>query len=338
MLEGTVKGPDAKPIEGALVSASPVVGRWDEPARTCRTDATGHFKLDLARAELMSVRVEARGLAPVRLEKVQPGQSVVLTLGRGRTIEGVVRDVAGQPVAGARVAAWSDQGLTTSAWEAEAGVVWASTDSRGHFRLDGIGPGLHRVVARARGYGEGTRRNVRPGATVGLALRPGGWLTGRVVDAGGAPVKGALVRAELEPRFWEASPIEASDADGRFELLGLSGGRYTVVANSQGFAPGIETGVSVPAEGSAEVAIALGPGVSVKGRLVDAAERPLPGRARLQELARQELPASVGEILSGAAGSDGRFRDRARPAGRVDARGHGARFRGAARRAGRRRP
>jgi hypothetical protein len=41
---------------------------------------------------------------------------------------------------------------------------------------------------------------------------------------------------------------------------------------------------------------------------VDAAERPLPGRARLQELARQELPASVGEILSGAAGSDGRFR------------------------------
>ena len=308
VLEGTVKGPDAKPIEGALVSASPVVGRWNEPARTTRTDAAGHFKLELSSGDLLSVRIEARGLAPVRLEKVRPGQSLVVTLARGRAIEGVVHDVAGQPVAGARVAARSDQGLMVSPWEAEASVVRATTDSRGRFRLDGVGPGLHSVSARARGYGEATRRNVRPGGTVTLALRPGGWFTGHVVDQGGAPVKSALVRAELEPRFWETSRTEATDGDGRFELDGLSAGRYTVVVNARGYALGIETGVTLPADGAAEIAISLASGVSVKGRLVDAAERPLHGRARMQELARQELPTAATEVLSGAAGDDGRFR------------------------------
>lgn len=315
VLEGTVKGPDTKPLEGALVSAWPTVGRWDEPARTCRTDAAGRFKLNLASSDPHDLRVEAAGLAAARLDKVRPGVSVAVTLGRGRTIEGAVRDDGGQPVAGARVTARSETGLAVSVWEPGAGSVLAVTDARGRFRLEGIAPGLHSLTATARGYGEASRRNVRPGATVSLTLRSGGWIAGRVLDPSEKPVKGALVRAEQEPRFWQTSQTETTDGEGRFDLPGLPAGRYTVIASAPGFAPGIEPGVNVPAEGPADVTVSLARGASIVGRIVDAQLRPLKGQARIQELARQELPTSAGEILKADAKDDGRFRIERVPAG-----------------------
>ena len=168
VLEGTIKGPDGKPVGGALVSAAPTVGRGDEPARTSRTDAAGHFKIALASSDPHDIRVEARGLAAVRLDKVRPGQSIVVTLGRGRTIEGTVRDDGGQPIAEARVTARADRGLDSSVWEPGAGAVLATSDARGRFRLEGVAPGLHTLNATARGYGRSheaqraSRRGRRP--------------------------------------------------------------------------------------------------------------------------------------------------------------------------------
>jgi len=187
-------------------------------------------------------------------------------------------------------------------------TIEAATDDRGHFRLEGVGAGLYWLNATAHGFGSARKGNVRPGATVNLIARPGGWLAGQVSDPQGRPLKGVLVRAELEPQFWVTSTLETTDAEGRFEIPGLDPGNYTVVARHGDFAPGVVTGVTVDADGRADLTIPLAAGAAVTGRLVDAEERPLAGRVAAQELAGQPMPRSLVELLRADTGPDGRFR------------------------------
>src|SRR6185436_12494093 len=105
VLEGTVKGPDGKPVEKALVLVHPQSAPFADAPLTARTDASGRFRLALPRAEPSTVRVQATGLAPRTLPRVRPGVPLAVTLERGRTIEGTVVDSAGAPIAGARVEA-----------------------------------------------------------------------------------------------------------------------------------------------------------------------------------------------------------------------------------------
>ena len=94
ILEGTVKGPDGRAVEKALVIARSVSARFDEPSLTTRTDSAGAFRLVLKSADPHDVRVEAKGLAPLRLEKVRPGAPLDVTLPKGGLIEGTVREAA----------------------------------------------------------------------------------------------------------------------------------------------------------------------------------------------------------------------------------------------------
>ncbi|PYQ23856.1 MAG: hypothetical protein DMF79_02950, partial [Acidobacteria bacterium] len=277
----------------------------------------------------MYVRVTAKGLAGRTFEKVQPGSLLAVTLDRGRTIEGFVRDVAGQPLARVRVSASPELGVPVSGWQAEKESIQAKTDVRGHFRLDGIGAGLHSVSATARGFGSARKGDVRPGGSVTLILRPGGWLAGVVDDPQGHPVQGALVRAEMEPRFMGGSTVETTDAQGRFELPGLDPGKYTVVARHADFAPGVASGITVDAEGRADVTIPLARGIAVTGRLVDTEEQPLAGSVAAQEVEGQPIARSLAELLRADTGADGHFRiDRVPPGSYVlgaRARGHSGR-------------
>src|SRR6266581_7980615 len=100
ILEGIVKDPGQKPLEGARVQAWPLSRRF-EPALSTRTDTWGRFKLLLTTPGPHGLRVAARGLAPLVLEKVAPGQSLTLVLAKGGAIEGLVRDAtSGAPLVG----------------------------------------------------------------------------------------------------------------------------------------------------------------------------------------------------------------------------------------------
>src|SRR6185436_15185542 len=144
-----------------------------------------------------------------------------------------------------------------SGWDTGTQSIEARTDARGAFRIEGVGAGLYSLRATARGYGSAYKSDVRPGATVNMMARPGGWLAGRVIDPKGVPVRGVLVRAEKEPQFWGSSSVETTDAEGRFEIPGLDAGTYSVVARHADFAPGIVTGVAVDVEGRADLSIGL---------------------------------------------------------------------------------
>src|SRR6267378_7103099 len=62
-LVGSVRGPDGKPLEGALVLYRPLSASSGDVAATARTDAEGRFHVELKTPGPVYVRVTAKGLA-----------------------------------------------------------------------------------------------------------------------------------------------------------------------------------------------------------------------------------------------------------------------------------
>ena len=330
VLEGTVKGPDAKPIEGALVLCRSLDASAIEMPRTARTDASGRFRVEMNQLGLVAVRIEAAGFAARIHEKVDPRLPLAARLERGGVITGIVQDERGRPVSQAQVEASSGFTFVRSPWE-DGGQIRALTDAQGRFRLEGVASGLYAITARARGLGSASQADVVAGGKVKLLLRAGGLVAGVVTDAEGRAVEHALVRAEMEGRAWKTSRDERSDRQGRFELLGLESGSYTVTARHPDFASAVATGVRVEKEGTTEATLALSPGATVIGRLLGPEERPAAGRVFIQELGGLRLP----RLALGPPPHGGRLPwtlpARSRAGRLLGTRGHGPGIRGAAR-------
>lgn len=305
VLEGVVKAPDGKPVEGARVTYQAEEGLFGSLPATMKTDASGRFRAELKTGARLSVRVEAKGFGSRVLESVRPGSPITITLDRGRTLEGTIRDSAGQPVPGARVEARATMAVSML-WDPTVGQASARSDAQGRYRLEGLEPALFTITAALAGVGQASRSNVRPVGRVDLVLGPASGLTGEVVDAAGRPVAGAVVRAE-KPPFGEGD-ADTTDALGRFLMPGLSPGNYHVAAKHPDFAPGLAPEVVVAAASEAQVQLVLDAGTTVVGRVVDAAEHPLAGTVALEQWGDLAATASLAQALRAEAGADGRFR------------------------------
>jgi RNA polymerase sigma-70 factor (ECF subfamily) len=106
-----------------------------------------------------------------------------------------------------------------------------------------------------------------------IALFPeGATLRGQLLDDEQQPADGAELLVyrlpELEPIYAWGSVPGSSDANGRFEMNGLSSGRCALVAWKPGFAPAVATTEAKPA--GAEVSLALTRGVDVRVQFRDA--------------------------------------------------------------------
>jgi hypothetical protein len=235
-VEGIVRGPDRKPLEKALVMAAAESSRLArfmggaQPPVSMRTGTDGRFRLTLRSAQPHTVRVEAAGLAAQSRKDVSPGTSLTFDLTRGGTIEGVVRDESGQPVARARVEARGSDAIALPG-EPSAGRVTAETAADGRFKLEGLAAGLHTVMARSRMAGFASRSNVRLGTRVELVVFPAATVSGTVTDAAGKPVPRAVVSIAARP-FGRNPMTEAADDLGRYELNGLDAGLYDVIARA----------------------------------------------------------------------------------------------------------
>lgn len=213
-----------------------------------------------------------------------------IQLESGAALVGRVVDERGRPIEGVDVKADSQRHLMhvsggNARWRGlDPGkrFSWTTSAEDGRFRLTGLWPGSLRLSAQAAGRLPASLAGVELAAgettDVGdLVLSRGGIVSGRVVDATGASIEGAEIRASVhhfektdawpDPVHAELNVVRygalvhtgsmkgieegryavtSTDADGRFELGGLTDDEYGIYVEATGFEPDavqrVETG------------------------------------------------------------------------------------------------
>ncbi len=312
-VRGIVVDHAGAPIARARVSVQPVgtaaraqrTNSWGE-----RTDDAGRFEVGglLAGTYELDVlhedhlRPETRPQLVLADGEVAAEQRIVLE--QGGTIVGRVVDAAKRGVPHVEVSVVGKQ-----VWAGDA-----TTADDGSFTLEPVRPGEVRVVATR----EGAPRLRAPGTSdddvqgVAVTVRAGesstieivveeqfGKITGKVVDADGAPVDDAFVhstresdsaaanekRARMNVRFgqWDRTPA-LTEQDGSFTLDDLSLGTHTLMAmrkgGGEGVAEHVETGASgvvirLSDGGKLSGTVTLGSGGAPKRFEINAQERSL---------------------------------------------------------------
>ncbi len=303
---GTVSGrltaADGRAVPYATVALVDPRRRW-EGEEAALTDAQGRYRVVGLHAAAYELRVTAPGYAPLTEEAdlavtVPPDLAPVtrdIVLSAGAALVGKVRTPDGALVGGASVEV---SAAGPPELRARVRDLVAVTDPAGGFRLLGVPPGIDLIVSASHDdWVRGTLGPLRllPGREqeVALALRVGGTLPGRVVDAAGRPVEGARVRwghvgPENEDRVAPGDAFRAdevlgprvvrSDADGRFALDRLEPGRLLLKVEREGFAPWYRRDLVVSGEGpQPAVTVALEGSLAVRGRVTAQDGGPLAG-------------------------------------------------------------
>ena len=316
-LRGRVLDADGDPAAGADVEArrdrfreyamleprDTDAARRGEVVARSRTDADGRFALALPEGRPFDLWVDAAGHAATSLPERFAGETVEVRLARGAELAGrVTREVDGEPVAGARILAWKDDGSELLALRAE-------TDARGEFRAVGLEPGLVRVRASAAGLVQAhdlvAQRLVSGvGTRCDLVLHGGYSARGLVHDAEtGAPVRGARVGVG-----WSLLAESRSDVRGLYEVSGVPREGYDELhAVADGYARAV---VPFDAGGGSlvELDVPLWRGFAADGRVVDAAGEPLSGAfVAASSRAVGKSAQRPGDWRSTTSGADGRF-------------------------------
>jgi hypothetical protein len=261
----------------------------------------GRWYLLLEPRSSRSALTAVPALAPAHVEfDVRPGQDVgglELVVGRGLAIRGVVLDAAGRPAASVNVDCTSeDRGQRLDDY----------TGEDGSFVFGPVGPGAHRLWANDLESGAAGSRPVvvQAGATdVVLRLRPGGSVSGLVVDAAGGSFDDAWIMVRAIDR--EADDVgfsmrSKSLRGPEFELTGLLDGTWSIWVVDRdgdiGLAPPIALGPGERVEG---VEIHLEPGGRVRTRLRASAEASAKDHGRFELWAGTRLVAADG-VRAGA--------------------------------------
>ena len=279
-LVGVVQDPRGRPITGAEV--------WVTSSRTGRrqtlTDARGHFELRALPAGRTEVHARASGYdeAPAQsLELVATEEArLTLTLGEAPGFGGVVLAPSGQPVAEA-VVTWMPESAAAM-HRRSTGLVGmrAVTDAQGRFWVRQVPKEPVTMAATHREYAPSEEKTIPLGTReVTLILRPGGSLSGRVVDAvGRRPVTTyEVAMVSFKPRNGDEQGgggferLSVADAEGRFRFTGLTPGTYAISVLADGFRAEVLEGIEVwPEQETSNVEVRLHRGGTLLGAIVDA--------------------------------------------------------------------
>ncbi|MDY7226907.1 carboxypeptidase regulatory-like domain-containing protein [Hyalangium rubrum] len=279
----------ARPLAGATVRLywrGPRDPNLDEVswrlASTDTTDEQGRARLASGPGSyLLAVRAQAH--APLLRHVVRPyGEArthLRLTLEPGQTLTGrTVSLDSGEPLPLVELVLTA-HGLQLERYQsAEAPPeerVYATSDARGSFRMDGLAPGTYQLEARAPGHAREVLPDVKVPAPAPLtvALRMAGVIEGFVVDAQGQPAPGAEVQVNgREPQ------TVTTGAGGGFSLE-VEAGTHTVSARRGSEAGTLDRPVLVSAGKTVrDVRVRLGQGATVEGRVVaDSTRAPVAG-------------------------------------------------------------
>lgn len=214
-------------------------------------------------------------------------------------IRGRVIDTKGQPVARVSVRAGVEEGGMTDApgllgLLMKNGLAQTRTDNDGFFELPALAAGTYRLIASGRAFGRRRRGSNQEFGEVAVSnvvvdgqndlenfqmvIPRAGIISGLVTDSNGEPVSGAEIVAKrtdqrpigdqgamLDLLGVQAAPIR-SDAEGRYELKGVTPGVYEVLADADGLSPGVAEDIVVAEEAVAQVDLKVVVGATLKVR------------------------------------------------------------------------
>ena len=286
LLAGRVADPSGAPAAGIEV--------WDltsghGPQRLAVTGADGRFVLPEMQSDLF-VELCGPGFLTQGVIARRGGEPIRVVLEPAARVAGRVLDaVTGNPVAGANV--WGRQ-LTDSGARCSYfadGVCPRDRSARttrtgpdGSFLVDHFEPGLYRLHVEAPGYLKAPPFHLKLAAgearVPDVLVERGAVLRGRVLGSDGKP------RGEV--RLFASSGRSnhndvKSDADGRYVLTGIEPGLVWVQLHPPGLdytQQSVEVG---PGENEADFRLSAHTAHELRGRVVDAAGRPV-GDARVR--------------------------------------------------------
>lgn len=294
------------PAEGAAVHAlDPLGGHLSPPGPIVRAtktaDAAGRVEFGISGGTtVLRVLASLEGEAAV-------SDTIDLATGDERHVE---LDLVVSPALRVRITGPDGAGIAAASVEAayfrDLNETWPVTltlaaDAEGAVSFPAVPLGEAGAVvvrARARGFVPAqrvVRTSVVRVGVVGLRLDRGESVRGRAVDERGTPVPNAAVR------IVGAADVEASDADGRFEVAGLPASGGALWVQRAEFAPTIVRGLRGGA-GDVDVGdVILRPGGLVAGVVVDSQGAPVAGAA--VRVRHQDADADLADVQTAADGT-----------------------------------
>ena len=271
-IEGIVRGPDGKPLDGALVGAVPEDSDADDMHVHAVAFATsnhgGRFRIETLRRGAYAAQATARGLSPAYRSGLivldgETVRDVELRLEQGGvTVVGRLHDAGGGVIAGGKLHARRHG-------EERPEVFTAACDANGACPLT-LAKGGYTLVAEADGYAP-TKRDIVAmlDQDVDLQLVPAATLRGRVVERKSqAPVPNATVALTTSGSFLADSQVVA-DEGGIFEFRDLAPAEYQLSASKGTLAGRAASAVTISLGGYVgEVTIELGPARSISGKVL----------------------------------------------------------------------
>jgi len=275
----TVTVSDAK---GPLANATVRLAPDDGEVILVKTNPSGVATAKLAPGDYeISASAVDHEPAALPTEELAAGEDARLALTLvtgGRTLSGVVTDVSGGPITGARIDAAKLGGMARPA----TAVSTAVTGGDGRYQMT-VAEGQLLVAARSADYSSQSRYvDVGPsGATADFALVPGGVIEGVVLDEKTKqPVPGATVQASRDSAAMMLAEAGGhnviANLDGRFRITGLRPGVYDLGAHHESRRSKAATVVGLGvAEQMTDVQILIGIGSVVRGKVVDENDEPV---------------------------------------------------------------
>lgn len=277
VIEGVVRDEHTRePIAGASVLAqrdAPAMLLGERAIHDVKTGDDGRFRITGLRPgayELAAQAPERSSRAPtvVGLGVAEQISDVEILVGSAPVVRGIVVDESGAPVAGAEVNAFGGPGSDAN----------ATSDAKGSFVLEGLAPGRYMVMARSDAF--------VPDGTTAIELA--------AKDVDGVKVKvkhGLRIKGHVEPRQICEVQLELDEMsmrggdlpillapvttgpDGEFDLGPTHASTYDVNARCPSGDQGSLKVTAKPA--MADVVVAVKPGASIAGKVVDGAGKPV---------------------------------------------------------------
>lgn len=309
VIAGVVVREDGTPVAGIRVVADPVDGEPGTPyvhAYDATTAADGTFRIeDLPDGDYRLMATGGKDFVRRTLPRVEAGRTDVrISVEAGGRIAGRIVDEGEEPVPGARISAWPEEGPTDL-----DRVRYAETGEDGSFRVSGLEDGTYRLdvspLGRSGEFLFTRKTGVRPGTTDLEIVMPRALaISGRITTEDGRPVTTGRVLAG--DRTW-AFP----DAEGRFTIPSLGAGIHHLAYGTEDAADGLRLlGRTDVAAGTDGVELVATPAEEIAGRVVNAAGEPVAGAgvgARPEE--------GGGRRIGTKTGADGTFHLRGLPPG-----------------------